>query len=330
MSEHDHLPRRLHTADGAERRVGVEFELSGIELDDLAALVRASFGGTITQPGRYEREVEGTAHGTYRIEVDFELLKSLGRTASSGRPPLERLSEEVLQRVAEPLVPLEVVSPPIALRALPELDRLVRRLRDAGGRGTRSSPLFAFGLHLNPELPALDAPTITAYLKAFLVLHDWLAQAGDVDWSRRLTPYIRPYPPDLVARLVDPDYWPPLDRLMDDVLAAAPDRNRALDMLPLFAHLDPERVAVAVDDPRVNARPTLHYRLPNCEVDEPHWGVLVPWLHWLEVERLADARERLDDWGRAYREHLESSLLPLAGSWARWCAARLPGGAVEP
>ena len=86
-------------------------------------------------------------------------------------------------------------------------------------------------------------------------------------------------------------------------------------MLPLFAHLDEERVREVVDDPRINARPTLHYRLPNCEIDEPGWGIGTLWRDWLEVERLAADERRLQRLCRAYSQHLAQPVDRLLGDW---------------
>ncbi|MEJ2089625.1 MAG: amidoligase family protein, partial [Gammaproteobacteria bacterium] len=176
-----------------------------------------------------------------------------------------------------------------------------------------------FGLHLNPEMPALDAGTIIAYLRAFLCLYDWLLKVSEVDWSRRVTPYINPFPTEYVRQLLEPDYAPPLAGLMDDYLGLNADRNRALDMLPLFAHLDEDRVRSVIDDPRIKARPTLHYRLANCDIDLPDWGIHTAWRHWLEVERLANDRERLTSIAAAYKKHLGTLTSRALSNWAASC-----------
>jgi hypothetical protein len=118
-----------------------------------------------------------------------------------------------------------------------------------------------------------------------------------------------------VRRVVDPDYWPSRAELIDDYLAANPTRNRALDMLPLFAHLDEARVRAAVDDPRIKPRPALHYRLPNCEINEPGWGLRKAWLDWLQVEHLASEHERLQAACHSYAEFLSQPIGRLIQDW---------------
>lgn len=313
------LPLCPDTAEGKPRRVGVELEFSGLDVEAAATLVQACFGGVIEPRGRYDSRVNDTRFGTFGVELDFQFLRRLGRREEDEDAVLDlnRLSEQMLSLIAQRVVPLEIVAPPIAIAQLGELEPLVARLREAGALGTRHSLAYAFGLQLNPELPALDARTVTAYFKAFLCLHDWLRSAGEVDVVRRLTPYIKAFSNDYVRKVVATDYWPDLDTLIDDYLQVNPDRNRALDMLPLFAHLDASRVRRHVDDPRIKARPTLHYRLPNCEIDQPEWRVLDPWRHWLHVEHLAASEQQLEAACAAYHEHLQSSIDGLLSNWAK-------------
>lgn len=178
---------------------------------------------------------------------------------------------------------------------------------------------YAFGLQSNPELPSLDAETITRYVQAFLCLYDWLKSRSRVDAIRKLTGCSRFFPAEYVRRVLDPDYRPERSALIDDCLRDNPTRKRGLDMLPLFAHLAEDRVRAAVDEPRVKARPTLHYRLPNSEMGRADWGVFVAWRDWLEVERLACDPERLHDICSAYHDLLEQPLGGMLSDWAAEC-----------
>jgi hypothetical protein len=144
---------------------------------------------------------------------------------------------------------------------------LVEKLRAAGARGTNSELVYAFGMQFNPEVPDTDARKITLYLKAFLCLYDWLEREADIDYTRRLTPYIDAFPVDYIRKVISFDYWPDMNTLIADYLQANPTRNRALDMLPLFTHINEKLVRESVDDDRGKTRPTFHYRLPNCETD---------------------------------------------------------------
>lgn len=310
-------PRRL-TEQGAERRLGVEVEFIGLDVVETARLVAEQIGGRIDEKSRYECIVGGDPAGDWIVELDFRYLKEKGRGGEASSPlgVIDEAAEQLLRFGAEAVVPVEVVSPPLPLSRLRDADELVQRLREAGGRGTRDGLAYAFGLHMNPEMPALDAATVGAYLRAFICLFEWLKLRSDVDGTRRLTPYIDPFPTAYIRHVVEPGYQPALAPLIDDYLAHNPTRNRALDMLPLFSQLDEERVRAVVSDPRVKPRPTLHYRLPNCELDRPGWGVHVAWRDWLQVEHLACESDRLEAVCAGYSEWLAQPLDRIFGDWA--------------
>lgn len=312
------LPPLPRTNTGAARRIGVEIELGGLELEAVVAVVADFFGGRIAEHGRYERAILGDPAGPWQVEIDFAWLKELGRRerdAGDALAGLEEAGEDLVRAASAWMVPVEVVSPPLPLARLAEVDALIARLRAAGAQGTGGSLINAFGLQINPEVPATDATTLRRYLQAFLCLFDWLQGRAQVDLARRLTAFVAPFPKAYVRLVVDPDYRPDLAGLIDDYLAANPTRNRALDLLPLFLHLDPERVRRVVDDPRVTARPTLHYRLPNSEVDRPGWGVRPVWEDWLQIEHLVAEPERLATLCRAYADFLDRPLSGLIEDW---------------
>ena len=114
-----------------------------------------------------------------------------------------------------------------------------------------------------------------------------------------------------------------MDQLIDDYLTHNPTRNRALDMLPLFRHIDEQRVINVVDDDRIKARPTFHYRLPNCQIDEPDWGLIRAWRDWLQVEALAADATRLDAVMQAWRKHSSGITGGLFEDWSKDCASFL-------
>lgn len=314
------LPMPPHTQNhaGGERRMGVEFEFSGLGMEQIARVLRATLGGEIDPLSAYEYKIRDTPVGDFKVELDYAYLKSLGRREDRGhdlQADLERLSEDMLAAVAKRVVPFEIVCPPIALSQLGVLEDLVAALREAGARGTAESPIYAFGMHFNPELPALDTTTVRDYLRAYMVLFDWLRQVSNVDISRRVFPYIQAYPKDYHRLVCAADYAPSMDKLIDDYLEHNPTRNRALDMLPLFSFLDERRVTAVVHDQLVNPRPTLHYRLPNCEIEREDWRIEIAWRHWLRVEHLAAQPQRLQQACAEYSAHLSKPLGNLINHW---------------
>lgn len=313
------MPPLVNCEDGRPRRIGVEIETVGPSIDDLSGIVADHVGGRVVRISRYEHQVEGDRAGSWSVKLDVAWLVERGRhrhEGEGGMELLDELAELVLRAGADQIVPLEIVTPPLPMKRLEGIQRLIETLRESGARGTRTGLMYAFGLQLNPELPALDARTIARYLKAFACLYEWLESRSRVDSTRKLTGYVSAYPGRYVRLLADPDYWPTLDRLIDDYLAFNPTRNRALDMLPLFLHLDERRVRGVVDDERVKPRPALHYRLPNCEVDEAHWNVDIVWRDWLQVEHLAADEERLIEICRRYCAHADRLLDSLFTDWA--------------
>lgn len=274
-----------------ERRVGVELELGGLDAHAAAEIVREWLGGTVRHLTDAEQEVD-TALGTFRVELDATPVKKLARLGRSGG--VAGLAADVVTRLATEVVPCEIVTPPLEERELARLDELVVRLAAAGARGTYDALRFAFGLHFNPELPDPTAPRILAHLRAFSLLYRWLLDESEIDTVRRVAVYIDPFPTDYVQLIMRDDYAPSRDALIDDYLTHNPTRNRALDMLPLFAHLDPKRVRARLDEPLIKPRPTFHYRLPNCRVGEPGWRITDEWQRWLRVEALAADAEALE------------------------------------
>ena len=156
---------------------------------------------------------------------------------------------------------------------------------------------------------------IAAYLQAFVCLYDWILDEGQVDLSRRMTPYIDPYPKDYDLLITGADYRPDWPSLIGDYLSHNPTRDRAMDMLPMFASVDEERVRDATDDPLIKARPAFHYRLANSCVDEDGWSIAHPWNRWMQVERLAADRERLARVCAAFRTERQRILQKIDKRW---------------
>ena len=312
--------KRRWNPRGKPRRVGVELEMIGLELNDIAEIVAQHLGLSIKTDGRYRRVLDGDPAGDWVVELDFDFLKRMGQEERGGKDLLNELlesAEELLKTLADLVVPLELVSPPLPMRRLEVIEELIELLREAGAKGTSDSVGYAFGMQFNPEIPSEDPAVITDYLKAFLCLYEWLFVRADINLTRRVTSYIDPFPRDYVRKVIRPDYAPDQDTLIDDYLAFNPTRNRALDMLPLFLHLDEERVRAVTDDILIKPRPAFHYRLPDCEIDDPDWGLHAAWNDWVEVEALAADSARLAACCEAYGRFLDKPLKRWLGDWAK-------------
>lgn len=312
------LPTVQSKLDGTPRRVGVEFELKGLDVDSLAKLVASTLNGTVHCLSEAEYYVAVPPHGEYRVEIDSALLKNNAKTAeqTGDTSTLQEAALQVISSVGSRVVPCEVVSPPLPMTELAgQMDSLVPAIRDAGGQGTQQSPLYAFGVHLNVEPPTLEPQQIADYIKAFVCLYDWIVEAGDVDLTRQIMPYIRRFPADYEDLVTNADYKPDWPTLISDYLASNPTRNRALDMLPMFAHADERAVRDVVDDDLIKPRPAFHYRLANCCIDNPAWSIAQPWRRWLQIEQLALDRQALAECCDAFTRDRQRPLGKLDNRW---------------
>lgn len=296
-------PPEPRNADGKTRRVGVEIEFAGLPPRKTAELVGELFGGTIEVLSPHRLRVAGTRWGEFGIELDTQYAhpdETVVDAEAAGDSEWARMrldfhtrTRELIGDVVTGLVPTEIVCPPVPWDELEELDALFEALRYQGAKGTDASLLYGFGLHLNPEVPSLEAESLLAYLRAYLLSAAWLREQIHVDITREVLPHANPFPRAYALKILDPDYAPDLDTLIDDYLADNPTRNRELDMFPLFAHLRPDHPHELLRTKLVKPRPTFHYRLPNAQLSEPGWGAVAEWNRWLEVERLATTPDTL-------------------------------------
>jgi len=263
--------------------VGFEVELSGITLEATVNVVQRALNAETVDETAAECSLHAEGLGTFNIEIDWAFLKRIARDHVDG----EQQWLDNLSTLASALVPIEVVCPPIPIGQLGALHAVSDSLRQAGAVGTEESLIAAYGVHVNTEIPALDAETIGRYLKAFCLLQWWLVEAHDVDPARKISPYIDLYPQAYVEVVLARETMS-IDDIFDDYLEHNATRNRALDLLPLLAEIDAERVAGTVDDDRVNARPAFHYRMPNCQIERDHWSLANAWTLWCVVEALAE------------------------------------------
>jgi hypothetical protein len=313
------LPDRTTNAEGDSRCVGVEVELAGVTPHVMARLIESLYGGEIIEQTRFEFEIKGTCYGDFKLELDSSYMKALAAEEAKQQAepgPIGAITVDLFARASELLVPWEIVSPPIPTTELHHLCELIDKLREQGALGTRHAPHFAFGVHLNPDLPDLETTTIVNFLRAYFCLFDWISTQEEVDLARKITPYIDHFGKKYIKQVIDPNYNPSRQQLIDNYLDLNPTRNRSLDMLPLFAHLDEARVRKVIDDPRIKPRPTFHYRLPNCDIDNPQWNLDHCWFAWLEVESLSNDPERLQLFCAEYNDVIDR-LIPQPTK--KWC-----------
>ncbi|WP_424934180.1 amidoligase family protein [Amaricoccus macauensis] len=280
--------------DGKPRRVGVEIELGGLNEQRVAEIAVDCLGGTIEpKPGNVV-EVVGTAIGDLDIYLDTAFK-------AHENPAVQKAVE-----MGRSVIPVEIVTDPIPHSDLPELDRLVDALREAGGKGTEDHPLNGYGVHFNVAVAAMSSEAIVPIVRAFALLEDWLRSTDPIDFSRRILPFVDRYPRAFLdAAASEGANWD-LSALLQTYLRLTPSRNRALDLLPLLREMNEDAVVAALGSDAassVNARPTFHYRLPDSRVGDPNWSLAHEWNSWCLVEQVAARPDLLESLAAGWRDY---------------------------
>ena len=312
-----------HAADGGYRRppvernergdirsVGFEIEFSGIKVDEAAEVLRDTMGGKITTRNAAEVSIEVDQLGTFSVELDWTFLKE--KAAEQGADREDWI--EWMRDAAAIVVPVEVVCPPVGIDQMAVLDPLVAGLRQAGAVGTEDSLLAAYGVHINPEIPEMNPGTLFGYLRAFALLQWWLADNIKVDTSRELSPFIALYGEDFVKAVASMKQ-PSHQEILDLYLEHNATRNRALDLLPILASLDEERIRSELKGAKVSTRPTFHYRLADCHIQSADWSLADAWNPWCIIEECAARPRQLE---ALAAEFLEADRRVLGVNRKRW------------
>lgn len=312
MSDSDEQGVATLKSDGTPRHVGFEIEVGGLTFEAGLGALRPVIPGRVEPISPVEARIHHQEFGEFMLELDWQFLKQQAKEQL-----LDKDIMRIVGEIAGVIVPLELVMPPIPLSSIDMTNDIVTALRSAGASGTDDSPLYAFGVHINIELPDLEAATLARYLKAYCVLQEYLVQAHSIDAARRLSPYVDLFEPDYIARVLDYQDCT-IDDIFNDYLELNPTRNRALDLLPLLSEIDSERVQRVVQDDRVKARPAFHYRMPNCDIGNPDWSLVTEWRRWRLVEILAGNADDLASLAHEYRARLNADQFATDAKWAEY------------
>jgi len=322
-------PPILYNEQGNLRTVGFELEYANVGTEESVQIIQELYGGTAQVESRFKQQVTGTTLGDFTVEFDLTLLtekryKKVFETfnirveeVQLGQSTLENGVENVLESVVGKVFPYEIACPPVPCTQLDQLEKLREALYQHDAQGTENFPTNAFGTHINVEVPSRDTDTIINYLKAFLLLYPWLLQVGKTDLARKLSPFISPYPADYVQLILDPAYKPAQGEFIEDYHTYNPDRNRPLDMYPLFAALNNEKLAQYTGLGKVKARNTFHYRLPNSSVAQPGWTLAQEWNNWVKVEELANDQQKIEQLSQEYLALKEDTLIGFETKWSK-------------
>jgi hypothetical protein len=317
------LPSIKNNAQGDQRSVGFELEFTGVKIDSAAKIIQSLYGGKLKKEHRYHFEILDTEFGNFRVELDARILRKMASQDVFSKwgidldeESIRKSLENVVDKLAKTVVPLEIVMPPVPLGDLHRLEELRVRLQENRAEGTHTSVIHAFGMHINIESPDLKTVTLLNYLRSFLILYPWLLKELKIDLSRRITPFVDSFPQKYAAKILDSSYHPDQEQFIRDYVEFNPTRNRPMDMMPIFGMLDKDLIQSVMEGKKNDPRPTFHYRLPNSRIDDPDWRFEDEWDHWLEVERLAGNKEMLNKLSRLYLTRKEETVMSFRKEWA--------------
>lgn len=315
-------PPTKTNSKGKERSVGYEFEFTGLQMSSAAEMIKTVYGGAVEKISSFKYKVWNTALGTFRLELDAQmlrekkyesLLKKVGIDLDTFK---EKDSIEVsLVELASTVVPFEIITPPIPLSEMYQLNAVTENLRIRKAEGTGSSFIYAFGLHINPEISESGTESILNHLRAYVLLDPWIRKDAAVNVSRRISPFIKPYKEEYILHILNEKYRPDLETLIRDYFLFENTRNRALDLLPLFMHLNEELTGSLLKDTITSARPTWHYRLPNCSIEDENWSLAQEWNRWVLVEKLASDEKELHRYIRANKKVKKETMIGFERKW---------------
>jgi len=309
--------------------VGFELEFAKLGVETCVQIIQSLYGGTVQKEHRFSQKVVNTSLGDFSVEIDLKLLTEQKykylfdkfdidlESIKIGESTLEEKMETALENMIVTVIPYEIGAPPVPCTELHKLEPLRQALYEHKAEGTEAFLTNAFGTHINTELPNTATATILSYIRAFLVLYPWLLEKGETDFARKMTSFINPYPPEYVALVLPPDYNADLDTLIEDYHTYNPDRNRPLDMYPLFANLREEKINQYTNLGSVKARNTFHYRLPNSRISDPNWTLAQEWNNWVVIEELANDLDRLTQMSLHYLNVKENTYLGFEQKWTK-------------
>lgn len=315
-------PPVLYNENNEERRVGLELEFAGVGLERVADIIASLYGGEIRKDHRYYIEIRNTDLGDFRVELDARILQKMAKEDIFDTADIDieersfrKSIEDIIDKLAMSVVPVEIVMPPVPISKLGRLEELRKKLWKEKAKGTKESFVHAFGMHVNIEAPELDVETILKYLRAFLLLYPWLLEKLDIDISRKLSPFVDPFPEEFVLKVLDVSYKPSQKELIVDYLKYNPTRNRPLDLLPILAMVDEATVKHKFKGEKNTPRPTFHYRLPNSKIDDLNWTFAKEWNYWIAVEELVQKSEMLEKLAQLYVMRKEKTLVSFKKEW---------------
>lgn len=311
------------------RHVGFELEFANIELKKILDVLQKEFGFEIKKVNNYFYVLE-SQYGEFILELDFELLtqqkilknsKELEKITgiSIKKKNIDKL-EDFIGKLSQDIVPYEISTPPLPFNNIDLVDKMVSVLSQNNAKGTAFKIHYAFGLHINVEVISLEVESLLSYMRAYVILQDFINKDAKINIARKITPFIDNFKSDYIEHILDANYTPSMNQFIEDYLKFNSTRNRSLDMLPILCFIDERKVRDILPDEKIKPRPAFHYRLSNSNIGEDNWKVSDEWNRWILVENLANDTNSINELSKEYREYLQKMI--HLDSWkdkiARW------------
>jgi hypothetical protein len=296
------------------RHVGFEIEFSNIDLKKILEVFQREFNFEIKKENNYFYKL-GSKYGDFVLELDFELLTK--QKLQSSAKELSKiigididkedisLLEDFIGKLSKDIVPYEISTPPLPLDEIDIIDNIVKKLSINNAKGTTYKIYYAFGLHINIEVISLEVKSLLSYLRAYVILQDFINKDAKVDLARKATPFIDNFKSEYIQYILDDNYNPTEKVFIKDYIRFNPTRNRSLDMLPILGFMDESTVRTLLPDEKIKPRPAFHYRLSNSMIGSSNWRVSNEWNRWILVENLANDEKSLVFLSKEYNKYLD-------------------------
>lgn len=297
------------------RNVGFELEFANIDLEKVLEILQREFDFEIKKENNYFYKLI-SKYGDFILELDFELLTK--QKLQSSAKELSKLIgididkkdvnllENFIGKLSKDIVPYELSTPPIPLDEITIIDNIVKKLSENNAKGTKYKIYYAFGLHINIEVISLEVKSLLSYLRAYVILQDFINKDAEVDLARKITPFIDNFKSEYIQYILDKSYNPSEEDFIKDYIKFNPTRNRSLDMLPILGFIDESTVRGLLPDEKIKPRPAFHYRLSNSMIGDSNWEVSSEWNRWILVENLANDKKLLDFLSTEYIKYLDN------------------------
>ena len=308
-------PPKIDNYEGKTRNLGFEIEFANIDLEKILEILQKEFFFEVNKVNNYFYKLS-SKYGDFILELDFELLtkqkikasaKDLSKFIGIKIPDKDaEYIENYIAKLSKDIVPFEISTPPLAFDKIDIVEEIIEKLSQNHAKGTSHKLYYAFGLHINIEVISLEVESLLSYLRAYVILQEFLNKDAKLDIARKISPFIDNFPKDYIEYILNENYKPSKREFIEDYIKFNPTRNRSLDMLPILAFLDEKLVREYLPDEKIKPRPAFHYRLSNSQIGERNWRVSNEWNRWVVVENLANDKNSLEKLSKEYINYIQN------------------------